>query len=113
MYSACTQWVNRGSPPVGLARAEWLGDVGELGFPVIVSIEHLIGIVNLIEWIQPRGNFVLELSCKVKTSTFLLVVEVSTDLGSVVVAIGILTRGFDVINVEVFGDVGQPLRKSP
>ena len=61
-------------------RAGSLGNIGEFRLPVtVVTVEDLIRVVELAQ-IQPEGNRVSELSCKVEMLALLLAVEIPADL---------------------------------
>ena len=79
----------------------------EFRFPVLVviSLEYPIWIVSLVNQVWFGQGYVSKSSCKTEVPALLLAIKVPADLWRVVMAIRVLAGCFDVVDVQVFGNV--------
>ena len=87
--------------------AKCLGDMREFRFPVLVviSLEYPIWIVSLVNQVWFGQGYVSKSSCKTEVPALLLAIKVPADLWRVFMAIRVLAGCFDVVDVQVFGNV--------
>ena len=78
----------------------------------VVSIKYLVRIGSLVRWINVDCSSVGG-RCEIKVPSFFIAIKMATDLGIVVVIVGVLPGCLDEIDVQMFCNICGPLGECP